>query len=178
MNKRMAVSVLAGIGVLVAMGLRANSSADPQLAVTRVKCLGLVCGGTGGSCGTAYAYRVIPGTNASITQVDIGTHDTDITRYTNICGPTGWSISGIFSVSRTHDLTPTAHGSTTTSSGTCSDVVRFTGPAMTTTFDIGFDHPWTYHDVNWKTATDNTQTSWTFPVGQGVGPVHGPLEDH
>ena len=101
--------------------------------------------------------------------------DGDINHYV-YDGPLDWSMS-IVSVARSHDIPPTEHGTVTDKAGTCAFVLRFSGPQKTQNFHVGFDYVQSdarFHDVQWKTS-DNRQTNWTFPAGEGKGPVHSPL---
>jgi hypothetical protein len=160
---RMALIALLAVGTMAAI----------PLGITTIICDGTSGGGTGGQihCNSRqYAYRVKP--RNPVTQVEIGTEDGNIAHYSGICAPPGWTMT-IVPVQRRHDWPYTAHGNFTGSMGKCQYLVRWTGPAMTTNFEVGFNQPWDPHDTHWKTS-DGSTAQWGFPVGGGPGPVHGP----
>lgn len=156
---------------------------------TQIKCIGKVCGGAGGTlqCGSPlnqngrYVYRVIPGTNVSVDSVEIGTDINNLALYTSICAPPGWFIQSIDPIARAHGAF-TAHGSIGTISSQCQFIIKWQGAAnpQSSAFELGFQvlnsAP---HDVSWHSLSgggvDRT-SNWSFPVGKGTGPVHGPLE--
>jgi hypothetical protein len=172
MKRWIGIALLAAGLVTAVAGTLNVAEAQQGGQITTVRCIGTICGRSGGTCGTMYAYRVKAG-STPISQVDIGTHAADSGQYQNVCAPPGW-IHSIVAVARPHDPAPTAHGVVTGKSGNCTHVIRFSGPALSGTFDLGFDLNWDFHDVNWKTS-DGRQAGWTFPLGDGSGPVHGPL---
>ena len=128
-----------------------------------------------GSLGCGYVYEVHPN-GSSITSFDVSVEDGDIGRYT-YHGPANWSMSMV-TAARAHDFHATEHGTVTGSDGTCPYVLRFSGPAKTTNFQVGFDYEYQddarFHAVHWKTS-GNHQANWTFPVGEDKGPVHSPV---
>ena len=165
-----ALSLLAAV---LGTGARASARQFGGGGLTQVDCDGLACGGSGGSLGTDFVYKVHPNGN-SITSVDISVEDGDINHYT-YAGPSTWSMNMV-TAARSHDIEPTEHGVVSGKAGTCPKVLRFSGPEMTQNFQVGFDYfqpeP-RFHDVVWKTS-DNRQTNWSFDTGDG-GAVHSPL---
>lgn len=142
--------------------------------LTQVQCLGSACGGP---AATPYLYRVTP-VNVPIESLEVSVEDGDIGHYTLIASPAGWDMT-IVSIVRSHELRPTEHGDTTTKSGTCPYVLRFskgTGAAQSGTFDLGYAYTpgGQYHDVQWKTS-DGVLGVWGQPLGASRGPVHSPL---
>lgn len=162
--------------VLLATGTRARAS---QIGggTTQAVCAGTICGGNGGQiqCSNSeYCYRVKPNGN-SVTSFDVGVEDGDINHYTNFCGPSGWTMS-IVAIERAHDVTPTDHGTVSSNAGTCPFVLRFSGSAQTSNFEVGYSYSEGnsgYHDVHWKAGSH--QSGWSFPVGTNTGPVHSPI---
>ncbi len=158
-----ALLVLAAVGTLAMV----------PMGFTTIICDGTFGGGSGGTihCNSKqYAYRVKP--KNPITKVEIGTENPNLAAYLNRCAPPGWTLT-IVSVQRRHDWPYTGHGSVTGSAGKCQYLMRWTGPAMTTNFELGFDLNWDPHDVHWVTS-DGSKAGWTFPLGTGGGPVHAP----
>lgn len=171
--KKLLIAALA-VGGVIALGFGPWNSASAQIPgkLTRIVCVGTIGGGNGGNApcgGRQYAYNVKPG--GAITKVEIGTENPNLSAYQNLCMPAGWSLN-IVEVRRKHDpYTP--HGVLTGSDGKCDYLMRFKGPALSTNFSLGFNMNWDPHDVNWKTS-DGRSAAWSFPVGTGPGPVHGP----
>jgi hypothetical protein len=147
-----------------------------QAQLSTVACVGTESGGAGGTleCAVphAYTYVVTPGVTP-ITNVIIPTDDPMMPRYTNICAPTGWNMT-IVGASFSH-ADKTAHGTISgPSTGNCPFAMNWTGPATAVPFELGFDHPWTSHNVSW--FDDDTGTNWAAPVGLGAGPIHAPQQ--
>ena len=134
-----------------------------------------------------YAYPVWAPNN-TLTDVWIGTHDNDPNNYANWCVPAGWSKS----IERNDKKMPHNKAKTPGTNispgpdGFCPYVIHFTTnkkvqglPNGRWTF--GFDNPTTAahgdHDVAWQALEKDKGMfveDWTKPVGQGLGPVHGP----
>ena len=160
-------------GKIALLVLAVATLAAVPIGFTTILCDGTIGGGTGGTinCNNRmYAYRVKP--RNPITTVEIGTENPNIAAYANQCAPPGWTLT-IVAVQRIHDWPYTPHGVNTPSAGKCQYLMRWTGPAMTSNFELGFDMNWDPHDANWKTS-DGSKAQWGFPVGTGPGPVHGP----
>ena len=177
MKKWIGIFVFVALSGAAVVSARASASA-PQLGVTQVVCDGAVCGGVGGhiQCsGSQFCYRVKPNGN-SITSLEVGVDDGDITHYTSLCGPAGWTMS-IASISRSHDPVFTMHGVVTGKSGSCPFVLRFQGGAQTATFEVGYHYnpDFFIHDVTWH-SSDGRTAGWTFPLGTNNGPVHSPVD--
>jgi hypothetical protein len=132
-----------------------------------------------------YAYPVWAPNN-TLTDVWIGTHDNDPNNYSNWCIPAGWNKT----IER-NDKKKLPHANVKTPGpgispgpdGFCPYVIHFKAnqkvqglPNGMWTF--GFDNPTTApHDVGWQAFEKDKGTffeDWTKPVGQGLGPVHGP----
>ena len=145
-------------------------------AMAQLECVGKESGGGGASCGTRYAYSVVP---AGVTQVHVGTDDCDDANYTNWCEPAGWTHI-LLPVSLKGSSAKTPHGDTNLGglSTPTACIVEWKGPA-TVTFDadFGFDNDQTSRDVGWLTFIPTVSLvteNFGAPVGEGVGPVHGP----
>jgi hypothetical protein len=194
MRKLIGIGFALSAAIAVVMSASAGSPAQPKGAPpapplpTQVKCIGKVCGGAGGTLNCApptfsqagrYVYRVIPGTLVMVDAVEIGTDVGNVNQYLNICAPAGWTLT-IQPIQRQHDpFTP--HGTVTGSFQQCQFVMRWQGPAQSSPFELGFKMlNATPHDVDWMTligggATTDRVANWTFPLGLGTGPVHGPF---
>jgi hypothetical protein len=175
---------------LLAFATTARGAADGEEDLqggtlgARIKCNGTICGGTGGMANRHYVYEVIP-INASnpVDTVEIGTDMSNTNFYSQFVLPTGWTLVGTFAIPRAHDIPFTAHGNVTASGGQCTHILRFQGPQQTASFEIGFNVldaiP---HDVSWKAldnagATSRGTSSYSFALGLGRGPVHGPISE-
>jgi hypothetical protein len=159
---------------VLAFAALAAGLADVSHAATLV-CDGLESGGTGtvSVCGGTrqYVYRC---TVTGITQVTIGTQDSTLANYTNICAPAGWKLAIETNASHDHRL-KNAHGAVVGSfAGNCKYQMKWSGPATTGTFDLAFDHVSASHDVHWD-ASDGSAANMGAAVGLGSGPVHSPV---
>jgi hypothetical protein len=98
--------------------------------------------------------------------------------YTNICAPPGWTFNIQPNGQGLQGFFPkTLHGMISPGpGGSCPFIMSWTGPALAGPFELGFDHPWASHDVEWQSIANGITANWAAPVGLGVGPVHGPLE--
>ena len=140
---------------------------------TTVECQGNLCGGSGGSMNREYSYLVTPDSAkgcGSITQVDIGIHFA-ASQISGIVAPAGWGY--VYVNEANSDDPKTGHGNTTSFSGQCPLVMRWSGQAQTNQFEIAFNGPDAYHDVHWDTS-DGSAVNWSLAVGWGYGPVHSP----
>ncbi|TAJ16063.1 MAG: hypothetical protein EPO68_11775 [Planctomycetota bacterium] len=174
--------VTALAGALVSLAIDSRSEAQQggnPIPVIKVECDGSGCGGSGNTASgpREFVYHVkVPGGNyVSCTSVEIGVDMSDLPMYTNLVKPPGWIVE-ILAASPTHALATTPHGSTSTPGGTCEYVLKFSGPAMTSHFTLGYDYDANFeaHDANWKVNNNVNRADWTKPVGLGQGPVHSP----
>jgi hypothetical protein len=171
------------IAILAALLLVAMSGA--AFGQATVACLGTESTGPGGTseCGLqAYVYQVTP-LAVPEGQVYIPTHDNNPANYTNICAPAGWTFTIVPNTFGLQAYAPkTPHGAVSPGPGgpgwSCPYLLYWTGPPMAPAvpFEIGFDHPWPSHDVEWFAFDNGITAAWPMPVGLGAGPVHGPIE--
>ena len=149
--------------------------AVPALAQSAlVTCL---CGGGGG----AYTYQYgISATGGNIWEFEVGTNDGNISNYTNIIMPFGWSFS-ITGAGRA-DSVYSPHGSYATADGPCPGSATFTADPgyEVSSGTFGFTNPFAPRNVGWEVDGWYGQynswyqmENWEQPVGQGLGPVHG-----
>jgi hypothetical protein len=167
--------------------LRSTSDAMPQIIdpipLLQLECIGYAGNNSTGCCYEAgprqFAYRVkMPGGNhnLSVSQVDVGTHWPDPAAYGNLLAPAGWTMTILPAPVQFPDrFDCTSHGQLTSPGGQCPYILRWSGPAQTSSFTLGFDAvgPFTFdvHDVHWKIGS-GPRADWTKPVGLGRGPVH------
>ena len=156
--------------------LAAQGSAGAQIGgqAPTVVCDGLACGGSGGASGSPFLYRVVPG-NGAISSLEIPVEDGELDHYGDLAVPAGWSWE-IQTVARAHNELPVAHGTVTSSAGTCPYLLRFSGPQRSSTFELGYSYIGKpgFHEVRWKTS-NGFQAAWNQGVGGGKGPVHSPV---
>ena len=140
---------------------------------------GVTCTGsaTGGSSNRKYKYRVYPGAGNSISWIEIGVHDDDISNFTNFILPTGWAALIDEFDPTPHHTFVTQHGVKTPFFGNCPHVLYCFATdgqfAKTTPFNIGFNHPGEPHDATWQ-LSDASIADWSKKLGTGRGPVHSP----
>ncbi len=141
---------------------------------TQIVCDGTIGNGSGGPNGRRFYYWIDTKGNA-VDRIDIGCDYNQLSLFTSVELPNGWGFSIVNAGAHfIHDLKFTVHGRVTgANNDRCQYKLRFTGPAITGQFGIGFDHLGEPHDVHWK-ASDGAQTDWTKRVGQGKGPIHSP----
>jgi len=152
--------------------------AVPALAQSAlVTCL---CGGGGG--GGAYTYQYgVSATGGTIYEFEVGTNDGNISNYTSIIMPLGWSFSITGAGRADSDYSP--HGSYATGDGPCPYSATFTAPLEgpgVTSATFGFSNPFAPRNVGWEVDGWDLEHSswfqtenWSQPVGTGLGPVHG-----
>ncbi len=163
------------------------------VAVDAVWGQAIVCDGqTGGGSGVVswdsqlrdYVYRV---TGGAVPQnpdsIFIGTHDPDLSHYSAICMPPGWTYE-IISDSRPDHSNPTNHGMVSPpADGNCLYIFLFRNESgaplsSSTPTDFGFDYYGYPHNVDWTVAAfPPVSADWAAHVGTGAGPVHGPRCD-
>jgi len=176
MKKLLGFLSLAALTAGAVLVLRNPAEANPPQQLTRVLCNGSnsCCQGTGSR---QFIYDVQLGGGATVSSIEVGTHDNNINDYVNLILPTNWTLQ-IVSGSPVHNSTCTPHGSLSTpeSETPCSFVLRFSGPAQSTNFTLGYDFipNWDHHDANWA-ASNGFAANWGRPVGRGIGPVHSPF---
>jgi hypothetical protein len=178
---------LAGLLGGAVVTLRPTSEAqippiDP-IPLLKLECIGYAGIDSTGCCfgngPRQLSYRVkFPGGNhnLSVSQVDIGTHWSDPAAYGNLLMPAGWSMQILPAPTLFPDrLACTSHGDFTSIGTECEYILRWSGPAQTSSFTLGYDAvgPFTFdiHDVHWKIA-GGPRADWSKPVGLGRGPVH------
>jgi hypothetical protein len=182
MKRVLGILALAGIvGGTIAL-LQVRTEAMPQTPSTVVR---LVCDGNNGCCNgtgpTNYFYHVnFPSGGAvQVDRIDIGTHDPRTAHYSNFIMPPGWTVS---IVPVNPDNWPdkdgcTLHGVTVNPNFFCSKIIRFTGPAQTSSFTLGFDNDREAHQATWRCNITGNKANWAKPVGLGEGPVHSPKNE-
>ncbi|MCP4567199.1 MAG: hypothetical protein GY841_06440 [FCB group bacterium] len=152
-----------------------------------IRCDGRSCGGTGivsyDGIVRDFVYRV---TTGAVPQnpdtIFIGTHDTYLSHYSDICHPAGWTYT-IIPGTRPDHSGPTPHGSVSPGpTDDCSYTFIFYNisgaPLSSTSADFGFNYDGYPHDVDWTVAAfPSVSADWSAPVGMGAGPVHGPRCD-
>ncbi len=165
---------------IVSAWLSCTALADAPL----VFCDGSGCGGDGPR---DYTYP-IESVSYPMMEFCVGTNDLDFGHYTNVLLPEGWSFNIVDEpVAHAHDI-HTAHGDE--SPGPCWCLTKGAAHWWTEDpvyaveiFTFGYDHPWPAEDVGWILATRREgdppewydfKEFWDSPVGEGVGPLHGP----
>jgi hypothetical protein len=142
-----------------------------------VYCQGTECGGDGD---TQYQYR-IEDHSETLTDFYVATDDPQETNYANVHLPTGWSFSveaDTYPIN--HEPGRTNHESIATFNGNAGRwAIHFSGPPVAGgVVIVGFDHSAPSHDVGWRVVdlggASTVTEDWSFPVGRGVGPLHGP----
>ena len=173
----LAAAALTACGLAYAFDADAPESLQHVPVPTRIDCVGLSCGGLGGPLPRNWSYWVQPET-AGIDTVKFGVEIPNLAP-SSVVMPSGWSYSivpndtGSFLDNRTF----TAHGNTSSPTGSCDSILVFTGPTQTQAFQLGYNGGQHAHQVEWKTSpvvVGTGMSSWLRPVGLGLGPVHGP----
>ncbi|MHC4698653.1 MAG: hypothetical protein ACYTFA_18135, partial [Planctomycetota bacterium] len=137
-----------------------------------------------------YAYPVTDAAG-TMTDVYIGTEDTNLPNYLLRCMPPGWTMTieanpapdpfAGAPLEHSADLVKTPHGGGSPGPvPQCPAVIHFNGPAGLPggAFTFGFNHGAPSHDVEWRTISGGApfSSAWGSPVGDGFGPVHAPAE--
>lgn len=166
------LAVLVG-GAAFVLRDRAEAFPPPPIGLVRVECNGTICGG-GGAREFVYPVKVPAG--QSVTSIRVGTHDNNLGDYTNLIMPAGWSLTIVGGNSTGSGFNFTPHGSVSPTGDTCPYDLVFSGPAQTANFTLAYDFTpnWDFHQAEWK-ASNGRKAGFSFPVGQGNGPVHSPL---
>jgi hypothetical protein len=153
-----------------------------------IVCDGRTCGGSGVVSWDGqlrdYVYRVTGGTAPpALDSVFVGTHDPDLTHYSSICLPTGWTYE-IIPISRQDYSNPINHSvASPAPDGNCPYTFLFrnvsgAGLSSSTATDFGFNYYGYSHNVDWTVAAfPPVSANWAAGVGTGAGPVHGPRCD-
>ncbi|MFH1419447.1 MAG: hypothetical protein ABII12_14320 [Planctomycetota bacterium] len=173
-------------GVALVSAVAAATSARGEVPY-EIGCDGGECGGSGATlCGYRdYAYPVAD-VDGRLTDVYIGTDDPHVADYADVCAPGGWTFAIESAGFGNHEPGKTDHGLFSTYTGNDGHwVIHFSddtpgdgvlGTGLPGAFTFGFNHTRPSHDVGWQATGSNgsAEEDWTYPVGLGVGPVHGP----
>ncbi len=149
-----------------------------KAAPTRINCQGTKCTQPGemilpGYLPRNYSYIVRPGVGG-ITRVDIGI-DHAWYQLSGMVMPPGWTYTTIPGDNMPHNprMPAAPHGQTRNINGSCNAVIRWTGPAMYTPFQLAYNWNGLPHVVEWDTS-DGAVANWSQRIGKGYGPVHAP----
>ncbi len=118
-----------------------------------------------------YSYIVTPA-QGGLNRVVVGI-GTTVFNPQNIILPTGWTFTAVNNTTLPHKNSWTPCGSIAVANQSTDITVHFSGPTMTTQFQIAYDSELEPHTVSWG-ASDGTRSSWAKRVGLGLGPVHAP----
>ena len=179
MKKSVGLGVLTLMAVGAVFALRNRADAAQFVPLVKVLCKGTAGTGSTGCCNETgpreFVYEVQPSGGASVTFLEVGVHDATLSDYSNPLLPTGWAMSIVDRTPPDHPGVCTPHGGQSSETNTCPIALVFSGPAMTTTFQVGYDFlpDWDVHDVGWRT-TGGIKADWGRPVGKGNGPIHSP----
>jgi hypothetical protein len=158
------------------------------ISAQTIVCDGRICGGSGTVSYDAilrdFVYRVTTGAvPENPDSIFIGTHDDDLSHYSDICYPAGWSYA-IIPGTRPDYSNPTNHGSVSPApDGNCPYTFLFRNVSgaplsSSTPTDFGFNYQGYPHNVDWTVAAfPPVSADWAAVVGVGAGPVHGPRCD-
>ncbi|MEW6072777.1 MAG: VCBS repeat-containing protein [Planctomycetota bacterium] len=174
-----------GLRGWMALAFGGLALAGPARAIgPQVGCDGEGCGGL---ATISYSYP-IESAGFPLVEFRVGTNDLDRLHYHAVEIPPGWSFTVVDEGLPGSTESCTAHGSVPPGPGATptAGVLRWWAPPGASgveSFCFGFEHAWLPGDVGWKAVSrQDTEpplsltfsASWTAPVGQGAGPVHGP----
>ncbi len=124
-----------------------------------------------------YQYTLTVSANDIVSSVTIGTHDGQISNYSNWVVPPGWSYTIL--PSQADDAAFDVHGVVVQPTGVCPYIIVFIIDQGTVAdvgeYDFKFNNINRPHVAAWTAGS--AATDWTFPIGLGVGPVHSPVPE-